>query len=86
MRRKKERSKQGQTNKQGKAYMYIHVYKSNGNTRVSYRVGGPGISPPPPSPHEFPSRILKNYDVTALKDEKTAVVLHTSDGNLGVVS
>ena len=31
-------------------------------------------------------RIFKNYDVIALKDEKRAVILHTSDGNLGAVS
>ena len=45
-------------------------------------------SPSPPPQHEFPPRTLKDYDVhvIALKDEKMAVVLHTSDGNLGVVS
>ena len=46
--------------------------------RVSYR-GGVALGSPPP-------RILKNYDVIALKDEKMAVILHTSCGNLGAVS
>ena len=53
--------------------------------RLSYRGRGLGSPPqqefPPP-----PSRILKNYVTIALKEEKMAVVLHTSDGNLGAVS
>ena len=41
--------------------------------------GEAGISPPPPE-------LCKHYDVIALKHEKMAVVLHTSDGKLGAVS
>ena len=39
--------------------------------------GFPGISPP---------SILKSYDAISLRDEKIAVIVHTSDGNLGAVS
>ena len=44
--------------------------------------GGGRLGSPPPPPPE----LCKHYDVIALKHEKMAVVLHTSDGKLGAVS
>ena len=46
--------------------------------------GGPGI-PPPPSMN-FPPEFRGGKVIISLREEKMAVVLHTSDGNLGAVS
>ena len=66
--------------------LYNNVCSVKGPHLPGFCTEGGGLAYPTPQQEMPPPAIYINYDLITLKAEKLAVVLHTSDGNLGAVS